>query len=43
LEIDEYYYEDDFEVLVKVGQIVKVKQVLAKSKIDKQKVTSSHA
>jgi DNA-directed RNA polymerase subunit beta' len=43
LETQEYYYENNFDILVKVGQIVKTKQVLAKSNIDKQKVISTHA
>jgi hypothetical protein len=43
LETEEYYYENNFDILVKVGQIIKAKQILAKSSIDKQKVVSTHA
>lgn len=38
---EEYYYTDDFELSVKVGQEIKAKQLIAKSKVDKQKVTSN--
>ena len=34
----EYYYNNKFEVNVKVGQEVKAKQIIARNKIEKQKV-----
>lgn len=40
---EEYYHEDNFDVVVKVGQTIKAKQVLAKSNIDKQKIVSLFA
>ncbi len=40
---EEYYFEDNFDVVVKVGQTIKAKQVLAKSNIDKQKIVSLFA
>lgn len=43
LETIEYYYEDEFESVVKVGQIVKAKQIIAKSKTDKQKLNATYA
>jgi DNA-directed RNA polymerase subunit beta' len=39
---EEYYYEDNFNITVKTGQIVKAKQILAKSTIDKQKVVATY-
>jgi len=38
---DEYYYEDDFKIMVKVWQEVTPKKVLAKSTTDKSKVVST--
>jgi hypothetical protein len=38
LQIEEYYYEEEFDVIVKVGQIVKKKQIIARSTKDKQKL-----
>lgn len=38
---EEYYYGDEFETTVKVGQKIKTKQTIAKSKVDKQKIVSS--
>lgn len=40
---DEYYYWDDFALLVKEWQEVKEKQIIAKSNVDKQKIVSSNA
>jgi len=40
---DEYYFDENFDVVVKVGQTIKAKQVIAKSNIDKQKLTSNFA
>jgi DNA-directed RNA polymerase subunit beta' len=40
---DEYYFEDYFDVAVKVGQEIKVKQIMARSNKDKQKITSKFA
>jgi DNA-directed RNA polymerase subunit beta' len=37
---DEYYFEDEFEVCVKVGQEIKAKQILARNTKEKQKVLS---
>lgn len=37
---DEYYFDTDFEVLVKVWQEVKAKQIIARSNLDKQKLIS---
>jgi len=39
----EYYYDENFDVVVKLGQTIKAKQVIAKSNIDKQKLTSMFA
>ena len=36
----EYYFEDFFDILVKVGQTIKKKQILARSSKDKQKLVS---
>ena len=38
---EEYYFEDNFDVAVKVGQEIKAKQILARSTTDKQKLTST--
>ncbi len=35
---EEYYYGDDFEVVVKEGDSVKEKQMIARSKKDRQRV-----
>jgi len=43
LHTEEYYFEDNFDVIVKVGQIVKKKQVIAKSNKDKQKLIANFA
>ena len=40
---EEYYFEDTFEVAVKVGQKIKAKQILARNTTDKQKLTSTFA
>jgi DNA-directed RNA polymerase subunit beta' len=40
---DEYYFDEFFDVAVKVGQEIKVKQILARSNKDKQKITSKFA
>lgn len=40
---DEYYYDETFELAVKVGQSTKKKHILARSKIDKQKIVSTFA
>ena len=40
---EEYYFEEHFDVAVKVGQEIKVKQILARSNKDKQKITSRFA
>ena len=40
---DEYYFDEFFDVAVKVGQEIKVKQILARSNKDKQKITSRFA
>jgi DNA-directed RNA polymerase subunit beta' len=43
LETEEYYFENNFDILVKLGQVVKTKQVLAKSTVDRQKVVASYS
>lgn len=40
LQTQEYYFEDYFDVIVKVGQIIKKKQIIARSNKDKQKLIS---
>lgn len=41
---EEYYYDDEsFDIAVKVGQKIKAKQILARSKTDKQKVNGVYA
>lgn len=40
---DEYYFEDYFDVAIKVGQEIKVKQIMARSNKDKQKIISKFA
>jgi DNA-directed RNA polymerase subunit beta' len=40
LETEEYYFEEHFNVAVKVGQKIKKKQILARSTKDKQKLVS---
>lgn len=40
LQEEEYYLQDDFTPAVKVGQVVKSKQVIARSNKDKQKIVS---
>jgi DNA-directed RNA polymerase subunit beta' len=40
---EEYYFEDYFDVAVKVGQEIKAKQILARSNKDKQKLTAKFA
>ncbi len=40
---DEYYFDEHFDVAVKVGQAIKKKQILARSTKDKQKLTSKFA
>ncbi|MCH2188408.1 DNA-directed RNA polymerase subunit beta' [Candidatus Gracilibacteria bacterium] len=43
LQEDEYYFGEEFDVAVKVGQKIKTKQILARSTVDKQKITSGFA
>jgi DNA-directed RNA polymerase subunit beta' len=43
LKEEEYYFEDYFDVAVKVGQTIKKKQILARSTKDKQKLVSTFA
>jgi hypothetical protein len=44
LNTDEYYYDDAvYDVAVKVGQTIKPKQIIARSKIDKQKINATFA
>jgi len=40
---EEYYFDDHFDVAVKVGQTIKKKQILARSNKDKQKIVSTFA
>jgi DNA-directed RNA polymerase subunit beta' len=41
LEEEEYYFGDQFEVAVKVGQTIKPKQILARNKKERQRITSA--
>jgi DNA-directed RNA polymerase subunit beta' len=41
LQEEEYYFEEHFDVAVKVGQTIKKKQILARSTKDKQKLVST--
>ncbi|MDD3646179.1 MAG: DNA-directed RNA polymerase subunit beta' [Candidatus Gracilibacteria bacterium] len=43
LEEQEYYYIDKFEVVVKEGAEVKAKQIIARNKIEKQRITTDFA
>jgi len=40
---EEYYFGEDFELAVKEGQQVKAKQILARNKKEKQRITSNFA
>jgi DNA-directed RNA polymerase subunit beta' len=40
---DEYYYSDKFEVAVKVGLEVKAKQIIARNKAERQRLTTKFA
>jgi len=40
---DEYYYSDKYEIAVKVGQEVKAKQIIARNKSEKQRLTTKFA
>jgi DNA-directed RNA polymerase subunit beta' len=40
LKTEEYYYDEDYSVVVKVGQNIKKKQIIAKNNLDKQKIVS---
>lgn len=40
---DEYYFHEDMKPAVKEGQEIKAKQVLAKSTVDKSKITATVA
>lgn len=40
---DEYYYHDEMNPTIKVGQEIKAKQILAKSTVDKSKIVAVHA
>lgn len=41
LEEEEYYYSEDYEVAVKEGQTIKPKQILARNKKEKTRITAS--
>ena len=43
LEQEEYYFSEKFEVAVKVGQEVKAKQIIARNKPERQRLTSKFA
>ncbi len=43
LKEQEYYYTENFEVSVKVGQEIKAKQIIARNKTEKQRLTSDFA
>jgi len=40
---NEYFFAEDYEILVKEGLVIKEKQTLAKSKKDKSKVVATSA
>ena len=42
-EEEEYYFTDDFELAVKEGQQIKAKQILARNKREKQRITANFA
>lgn len=42
-EEDEYYFTEDYEVAVKEGQAVKAKQIIARNKKEKQRITTNFA
>lgn len=41
LEEEEYYFSDKFELAVKEGQSIKAKQILARNKKEKQRLTAN--
>ncbi len=43
LEEEEYYFSSDFEVAVKEGQQIKAKQILARNKAEKSRLTANFA
>ncbi len=43
LKSEEYYFGEEFDVIVKVGQAVKRKQIIARSNKDKQKILANFA
>ncbi|MDP2395690.1 MAG: hypothetical protein Q8S84_07240 [bacterium] len=38
---EEYYFGEEFDVIVKVGQAIKKKQIIARSNKDKQKLLAN--
>ena len=40
---DQYYYTDKYELAVKVGQTVKAKQIIARNKAEKQRISTKFA
>ncbi len=40
---EEYYFGDDFELAIKEGQHIKAKQILARNKKEKQRITANFA
>ena len=42
-EEEEYYFSENFEMAVKEGQQIKAKQILARNKKEKQRITANFA
>ena len=42
-EEDEYYFGENFEIAVKEGQQIKAKQIIARNKKEKQRLTAKFA
>lgn len=40
LEEEEYYFSEDYEVAIKEGQMIKPKQILARNKKEKSRITA---
>lgn len=41
LEEEEYYFSDEYEVAIKEGQLIKPKQILARNKAEKSRLTAT--
>lgn len=42
-EEEEYYFSEDFEMAVKEGAAIKAKQIIARNKKEKQRITANFA